>query len=83
MQAWSSPTHEKRIPPVSIAIEDSSRFASIMTDINTYKDEMILKFIMGAESLDNFDKFVETIKALGIEEAIQIQQAALERYNNR
>jgi len=83
MDNWSRPTHEKRIPPVSIAVEDSSQFASIMTDINTYKDEMILKFIMGAESLDNFDKFVETINALGIEEAIDIQQSALERYSNR
>lgn len=83
MEAWSGPTHEKRIPPVSIAVEDSSQFASIMTDVNTYKDEMILKFIMGAESLDNFDKFVETIKSLGIDKATEIQQAALDRYNNR
>ncbi|KRE46653.1 ABC transporter substrate-binding protein [Paenibacillus sp. Soil522] len=83
MGLWSAPTHEKRMPPVSIAVEDSSRYASIMTDINTFKDEMILKFIMGAESLDKFDKYVETLRGLGIEEAIQIQQAALERYNNR
>ncbi|GMK37457.1 hypothetical protein PCCS19_05110 [Paenibacillus sp. CCS19] len=72
-----------KMPPVSIAVEDSSRYASIMTDVNTYKDEMILKFIMGAEPLDKFDRFVETLKGLGIDEAIQIQQSALERYNNR
>ncbi|MFB5680172.1 hypothetical protein ACE3NQ_04455 [Paenibacillus terreus] len=54
-----------------------------MTDVNTFKDEMILKFIMGTEPLDNFDNYVEMLKGLGIEEAIQIQQAALERYNNR
>ncbi|WP_342760311.1 extracellular solute-binding protein [Paenibacillus sp. PK3_47] len=83
MELWSSPTHEKRMPPSTIAAEDSSRYASIMTDVNTYKDEMMLKFIMGAEPLDKFDEFVETLKGLGIDEAIQIQQAALERYNNR
>ncbi|WP_224725074.1 extracellular solute-binding protein [Paenibacillus vietnamensis] len=83
MKLWSAPTHEKRMPPVSIAVEDSSRYASIMTDANTFKDEMILKFIMGSEPLDKFDEYAETLKGLGIEEAIQIQQAALERYNNR
>ncbi|WP_052421546.1 extracellular solute-binding protein [Paenibacillus sp. FSL R7-0273] len=83
MELWSAPTHENRMPPSTIAVEDSSRFASIMTDVNTYKDEMMLKFIMGAESLDQFGKYVETLKGLGIEEAIGIQQAALERYNNR
>src|SRR5690606_31176297 len=40
MDTWSGPTHEKHIPPISIAVEDSSQFASIMTDVNTYKDEM-------------------------------------------
>lgn len=73
----------KRMPPVSISVEDSSRYSSIMTDVNTFKDEMILKFIMGTEPLDHFDNYVEMLKGLGIEEAIQIQQAALERYNNR
>ncbi|MFB5676251.1 hypothetical protein ACE5KN_15195 [Paenibacillus terreus] len=80
---WSNITQEKRMPPVSISVEDSSRYSSIMTDVNTFKDEMILKFIMGTEPLDNFDNYVEMLKGLGIEEAIQIQQAALERYNNR
>lgn len=83
MKLWSGPTQAEKMPPVSIAVEDSSRYASIMTDVNTYKDEMILKFIMGSESLDKFDDFVKTLKGLGIDEAIEIQQAALERYNKR
>jgi len=43
----------------------------------------VVNFIIGNEPLSNFDKFCETIKNLGIDEAIQIQQNALERYNNR
>lgn len=54
-----------------------------MNDINTFKDEMYLKFIMGQEPLDNFDKYVKTIEGMGLQEAIQIQQNALERYNQR
>lgn len=83
MTLWSSPTQVNKMPPVTVAVGDSSRYASIMNDVNTFKDEMLLKFIMGIEPLENFDHYVDTLKGLGIEEAIQIQQAALERYNNR
>ena len=35
------------------------------------------------ESLDNFDQYVETLNSLGLQRAIEIQDAALERYNKR
>jgi len=54
-----------------------------MSEINTYTDEMLLKFIMGNESLDKFDAYVERLKQMKIDDAIAIQQAALERYNQR
>jgi putative aldouronate transport system substrate-binding protein len=38
---------------------------------------------MGAEPIENFDKYVKTLKSMGIDDAIKIQQAALERYNKR
>ncbi|MNI80736.1 hypothetical protein D3C73_1372900 [compost metagenome] len=57
--------------------------AKITNEVNTYGDEMLLKFIMGAEPMENFDKYVEQMKKLGIEKAIAMQQAALDRYNKR
>ncbi|WP_028551590.1 extracellular solute-binding protein [Paenibacillus sp. UNC451MF] len=80
---WSEPTNERKLPQVTPTSSESSKFASIMNDVNTYKDEMFNKFIMGAEPLDNFDKYAKTIESMGIQEAIKIQQAALERYNKR
>ncbi|WP_314589094.1 extracellular solute-binding protein [Paenibacillus terrigena] len=80
---WSKPTGERKMPLVTPTNDESSQFASLMTDINTYKDEMFLKFIMGAEPLDNFDKYVKKIQTMGIEDALKIQQAALERFNKR
>ena len=41
---------------------------------------MVLKFITGAEPLDNFDQYVETIKSLGIEEALAMKQEGYEAY---
>lgn len=83
IEIWSEPTNERKLPPVTPTSDESSKFASIMNDVNTFKDEMFNKFIMGAEPLDNFDKYVKTIESMGIQEAIKIQQAALERYNKR
>ena len=44
---------------------------------------MFSKFIMGNESLDNFDKYQENLKALGLDTVLELQTKALERYNNR
>ncbi|MFK7694955.1 ABC transporter substrate-binding protein [Paenibacillus sp. HJGM_3] len=82
-KVWAAPTLEKKMPRTTPTREESSRYASIMADINTYKDEMYLKFVMGVEPLDNFDKYVKTIQGMGLEEAMKIQQSALERYGKR
>ena len=42
----------------------------------TYKDEMITNFIMGRESLDKWDEFVDTLKDMGIEKVIEAYQTA-------
>ncbi|MEC0227557.1 type 2 periplasmic-binding domain-containing protein [Paenibacillus alba] len=83
LEIWSKPTAERKIPLVSPTQDESSKFASIVTDIQTYQDEMLLKFIMGVEPLDNFDPYVKKIQGMGIDEAIKIQQGALERFNKR
>ena len=44
---------------------------------------MEIKFILGTESLDNFDAYVETLQKMGLARALEIQNAALERYNAR
>jgi putative aldouronate transport system substrate-binding protein len=38
---------------------------------------------MGKESLDSFDNYIQTLKDMGIDEALKIEQAAFDRYNSR
>lgn len=80
---WMKSDHSKLLPPITLTAEESSKTSSIMNDVKTYRDEMINKFIMGAEPISNFDKFVQTIKSMGIDEAIKARQAALDRFNAR
>lgn len=83
VNAWTQADTSRRMPPVTPTPEESSQFASIMSEVSTYTNEMFLRFVTGVESLDNFDEYVERVRSLGIDEAIAIQQAALERFNAR
>jgi len=60
--------------------EEEERLSILNTDINTYVEEMRVKFIMGTESLDNFDKYVENLKNMGLDEALQLKRDIYERY---
>ena len=60
--------------------DEQQRLGEIMTPVDTYIDEMTLKFITGAEPLDNFDNFRATIKSMGIDEALQLKQDGLDAY---
>jgi putative aldouronate transport system substrate-binding protein len=71
------------LPPISPTPEESSELAKIMTEVNTLVDETTIKIVLGTDTLDSYDKFLDKLKALKIDRAIQIEQAALERYNKR
>jgi len=71
------------LPPIKLTAEEGEEFSQIMSDINTYVGEKRLQFIMGEEPLDKFDEYVEKVKKMGIDRAIELQQKALDRYNNR
>ncbi|MDF2925251.1 MAG: extracellular solute-binding protein family 1 [Paenibacillaceae bacterium] len=72
-----------RLGRITETPEEGQEVSSIMAEVNTYRKEMFLKFVMGGESLDNFDKYLNQLKSMKIERVIEIKQAALERYNKR
>lgn len=74
---------EACLPPYQLTTEEQELRTRVMTQVNTYTDEMVLKFITGAESLDNFDSFVATIEGMGLEEVLVSEQKAYERYMNK
>ncbi|WP_019636564.1 extracellular solute-binding protein [Paenibacillus fonticola] len=81
---WQNTDSAKyNLPPITPTPEESSEYAAIMNDINTLVDEMTLKIILGSESVDEFESYVAKMKSLNLERAIEIQSAALERYNSR
>lgn len=75
---------EHKYPPMATPTpEESEDLAVIETEMNTFMEEMFVKFISGAEPLDNFDDYVSTLKRMGLEKAIAIKQAAYDRFMAR
>ncbi len=68
------------LPSISLTEEESETRTDVMTDIDTYVDEMVLKFIIGTESLDGWDAYVATVKSMNLQDAINVTQAAYDRY---
>ena len=59
------------------------RFASIMNDVNSKFQEVFTKVVNGSEPMETMTALPAQLKQIGIDDAIKIQQAALDRYNNR
>lgn len=62
--------------------EENSRLASLTADITTYVDTVSAQFMSGALELNdaNWDNYVNTIKAMGIDEVLQIEQVGYDRW---
>ncbi len=71
------------MPGILMTSDENSEFSGIMADIKTYVSECTLKYITGEKSLDEWDSYVADIKKMNIDRALEIQRAAVERYNNR
>jgi len=73
------------MPPVTPSSDEADRLAMLMGEISTYIDEMHLRFIFGEEEMsrENFDRFRDTLRTLGIDEVLEIQTAAHQRFLQR
>ncbi|TDF98699.1 extracellular solute-binding protein [Paenibacillus piri] len=81
---WAKGTPERQYPMgVTPTLDEGRKLASIMNEVNTYVDQMFLKFIMGNEPLTKFDDYAAKLKQMKVDEAVSIQQAAYDRYLKR
>lgn len=67
-------------PSATTTTEEAEEFAAIDTPLKTYIYEELAKFVTGARSMDTWDDFVKQMEAMNISRAIEIKQAAYDRY---
>lgn len=75
------PHAEMPYPLVYFTEDEQDRINTLKPDIETYFEQMEAKFITGAESIETgWDKYIETLEGLGIDEYIEIHQDAYDRW---
>lgn len=60
------------------SVEEVEATTAINADIQTYKAEMLTKFITGQAPID-WDKYVSTMKSMGIDKLIEVKQKQYDR----
>lgn len=82
---WGNNDPRETKLPTSIAppAEKASAYAKVLTDLNAYTDEMMLKFITGVEPLSNFDSYIKEMETYGLKELVDITQESYDNYLNR
>lgn len=71
------------MPPITHTVDEAEEVSRLERLTSDYANEMMKKFILGKEPLDNFDAYVERLKQLGIDRLTELKQNALQRYNRR
>lgn len=84
MEIWMDNDAAKyKLPRISISEDSISEYSSLLSDLKTYRDEMTIKFVRGTESLDGFDKYLETLDVMGVSRVQEIVQVAVDEYYAR
>lgn len=66
----------------SLTSEENERYSQLYSDMETYIEETIVSWVIGQTQLNeaSWSEFQAQLKSMGIEEIVQLKQAAYDRY---
>lgn len=79
---WTEGDTSLCLPSLAFTEEESNDISSVRNDINTYVMEYMVKVIIGTESVDTFDNYVQTVNGMGVDKMVNAYKAAYDRYLN-
>lgn len=81
---WGSAGQDYTLPTLSLTKDESVERAGLVTDIQTYAKEKTTQMITGVLDIESeWDTYMSDIASMGIDRAIEITQAAYDRYLQR
>ena len=83
METWTSTTDDLYTLPTQVELDYDAgvRFSEIWTDLSTFAETEVFKFVMGEYNFDaDWDNFIAKIEEMGLQEAIDIYQEAYDNY---
>ena len=69
-------------PSLVLTEDEQDQYDTVMSSVKIYVDEELLKFIIGSRPIDEFDAFVDRIKEMGVDTAIELENQAYSRYTS-
>ncbi len=83
-QKWMDTDAEKYELPGSFTEGESlGEYGRLNRAIDQYAQEMLVKFILGTEPIENFDLYIKELYNLGLDDLLQIKQSSYEKYMAR
>ena len=70
-------------PGFALNMEEQDTYSRIITEVNTAVSEVYLKVITGKAPVEDLDKLLAQVKAMGIADAVDAFQSAYARYLSR
>lgn len=81
VDVWSKDNGDKtKLPNITFTAEESERISMLETNLNTCAEEWLFKFITGKVDISKYDDFKKELEGYGIKEALEIYQAAYDRF---
>ena len=74
---------DKDDPVIKFTDTQSEQAKLLYTSLNDYTNSMIVKFIYGEESLDNWDAYVNKCKELGSDKLLELVKKAWKENNKK
>ena len=68
---------------VSMTEKETPEYNNLYTALETLVNEKTVQYIMGTESMDTCDAFLQSLHDYGIDRCIEIKQAVYDRYRSR
>ncbi len=83
VELWNATQDNAYTLPAGVALssDEAAEASALQSDIYTYAQECIPKFILGEMDIDTeWDSFVSACESMGLQDVIDIYQAAYDRY---
>lgn len=86
VEVWGEADNAWAMPQVSLSVEEEEAYSAVSTDVETYLEEAVARFIIGDLDIDDdaaWENYLEYMNSLGVNTMIEVYSAALERFNER
>ncbi len=86
LTAWHSNTEEAKktvYPAMSHTTDENAELSTIVSELQKCRDENTAAFISGIRPISEYDDFVKELEKLNLARALEIENGALKRFNNK